>query len=625
MRPPTEARNPHSTHLDVLSTIDLVRLMNAEDRTVADAVGLEASAIASAIDRIADQLRAGGRLFYVGAGTSGRLGALDASECPPTFGVSSGLVVGVVAGGPTALTHAVEGAEDRAEDGADDLRDFGVGATDVVVGIAMSGTTPYVLGAVAYARTVGALTIAIVANPDTAIGAAVDIPIPLLVGPEVLTGSTRLKAGTATKLVLNMLSTGAMVRLGKCYGNLMVDLRATNGKLVRRARAIVQELTGVSEPVATDALARAGGEVRTAVVSLRLGVDVVDARRRLAGADGRLRDVIEARGVAPADADDALVIGVDGGATKTVAWLAPRGAGAAPLGVGMAGPGNPRSVGFAEAERHIDLAIAAAFADAGLARRPVTVAGLALAGAGRADERNQIQAWAERIGLATRVLVTDDVESVLAAGGDEQESAIALVCGTGTVALGRNATGAVDRAGGWGYLLGDEGSGYAIATAGLSAAVRAADGRAHGTALTDAFLTHFGVTSPADLVGHIYGPGMTRERIAALAAVVFDAAKRDRTAAKVIRAASADLVSLVTTLIRRLGIKSGQFALVMAGSVLTQQPRFRASVVRGIRAAGVAPSRVQLVSDPVEGAVALARGLRDEGLGPGAWGLSSEA
>ena len=609
MRPPTEAQNPHSTHLDVLSTIDLVRLMNAEDRTVADAVGREVAAIASAIDRIADRLRAGGRLFYVGAGTSGRLGALDASECPPTFGVSSGLVVGVVAGGPSALTHAVEGAEDRREDGADDLRDLGLSSTDVVVGIAMSGTTPYVLGAIAFAREVGAATIGIVANPETPVGAAVDISIPLLVGPEVLTGSTRLKAGTATKLVLNMLSTGAMVRLGRCYGNLMVDLRATNDKLVRRARAIVQELTGVPEPVATDALARAGGEVKTAVVSLRLGVDPDEARRRLAAADGRLRDVIDARGVAPGDADDALVIGVDGGATKTVAWLAPRAGGASPVGVGTAGPGNPRSVGFAEAERQIDLAIAAAFADAGLARRPVTVAGLALAGAGRADERDRIQAWAERIGIATRVLVTDDVESVLAAGGDGEASAIALVCGTGTVALGRDATGAVDRAGGWGYLLGDEGSGYAIATAGLAAAVRAADGRARRTALTGAFLTHFGVTSPADLVGHIYGPGMTRERIAGLASLVFDAAAQDRTAARLIRAASRDLVQLVTTLSRRLGMLSGRFALVMAGSVLVQQADFRSSVIEGVRAAGLVPSRVQLVSDPVEGAVAIARGL----------------
>jgi N-acetylmuramic acid 6-phosphate etherase len=607
MRPPTEARNPHSTHLDVLSTLDLVRLMNAEDRTVADVVGLEASAIASAIDRIASQLRAGGRLFYVGAGTSGRLGALDASECPPTFGVSSGLVVGVVAGGDSALTRSVEGAEDRLEDGRDDLRDLGLGPTDVVVGIAMSGTTPYVLGALDYARGVGAATIGVVANPDTAIGAAVDICIPLLVGPEVLTGSTRLKAGTATKLVLNMLSTGAMVRLGKCYGNLMVDLRATNEKLVRRARGIVQELTEVSDRAATDALARAGGELKTAVVSLRLGVEPDEARRRLDDANGRLRDVIEVRAVTPGDADDALVIGVDGGATKTVAWLAPRGDGAPPLGVGTAGPGNPRSVGFAEAERQVDLAIASAFADAGLARRPVTVAGLALAGAGRADERDRIQAWAERIGIATRVLVTDDVESVLAAGGDGEGSAIALVCGTGTVALGKNAAGAVDRAGGWGYLLGDEGSGYAIATAGLRAAVRAADGRAHRTALTEAFLAHFGVTAPADLVGRIYGPGMTREGIAALAAVVFEAAARDRTAARIIKAASADLVRLVTTLGGRLGIEPGTFALVMAGSVLVQQPAFRASVVAGVRAAGLVPSRVRLVTDPVAGAVSLAR------------------
>jgi N-acetylmuramic acid 6-phosphate etherase len=288
----TEARLPASARLDELDPAALVALMNAEDQKVAGAVARSAGAIARALDGIAERLRGGGRLFYVGAGTSGRLGVLDASECPPTFGCPPGQVVAVIAGGPAAITAAAEGAEDDAAQGARDLRERGAGPRDAVVGISASGRTPYVLGALAHARDAGALTVGIACNEPSPVLAASAIPIPLPVGPEVLAGSTRLKAGTATKMVLNMLSTGAFVRLGKTYGNLMVDVAATNEKLRARALRIVRAATGATDGVAAAALAAAGGEAKTAIVALARSVDPDQARRLLALARGHVRQAL---------------------------------------------------------------------------------------------------------------------------------------------------------------------------------------------------------------------------------------------------------------------------------------------------------------------------------------------
>jgi N-acetylmuramic acid 6-phosphate etherase len=289
----TEARNPASEKIDTLSALELVRLMNAEDARVAEAVGREAQPIARAIEVIASRLKAGGRLIYIGAGTSGRLGVLDASECPPTFSTPPELVVGLIAGGYGALTRAVEGAEDHPEHAVDDLKRIHFAATDVLVGIATSGRTPYVIGGLKYARQLGAFAIGLACNDGSALTDAADLMITPVVGPEVISGSTRLKAGTATKLVLNMLTTGAMVLLGKTYGNLMVDLKATNTKLILRTRRIVAELTGLSEEAAEDQLVRCGGELKTAVVAQRHGVSAEVARRLLARAGGQLRAALE--------------------------------------------------------------------------------------------------------------------------------------------------------------------------------------------------------------------------------------------------------------------------------------------------------------------------------------------
>lgn len=292
--PVTEQVNPATTEIDAMSTLAQVRLMNEQDALVAPAVGRCAEVIATVVDAVAERLRSGGRLVYVGAGTAGRLGVLDASEIPPTFGADPSLVTGVIAGGRQALTDAVENAEDDPAAGAAALADLGIGAGDAVIGIAASGRTPYVIGALRHARSVGALTAAIACNPDSAIGREADHAIEVVVGPEVITGSTRLKSGTAQKLVLNTISTLAMVSLGKTYGNLMVDVQATNEKLRRRSERLVATATGVDTAAARRTLDAAGGSVKTAIAMILTGRDATGAEALLAEHDGFLAAAVTA-------------------------------------------------------------------------------------------------------------------------------------------------------------------------------------------------------------------------------------------------------------------------------------------------------------------------------------------
>jgi N-acetylmuramic acid 6-phosphate etherase len=289
----TERRNPRSQDLDTRSAAELIDLFLAEDAMVPTAVAGARDAIIAALERIEAAFRMGGRLFYVGAGTSGRLGVLDASECPPTFGTDPAMVQGIIAGGAPALTQAVEGAEDDPHAGGAALRSRGLRGADVVVGIAASGATPFVGGALAHARAEGATTVLVTcATPPAALTAACDIVIHVDTGPELVTGSTRLKAGTATKLVLNQLTTGAMVRLGKTYGHLMVDLQARNAKLRDRGERILVEVVGGTRDAARAAIAAADGSVRTAIVMQHLGVSRADADAALAAADHRLRAIL---------------------------------------------------------------------------------------------------------------------------------------------------------------------------------------------------------------------------------------------------------------------------------------------------------------------------------------------
>lgn len=290
----TEQRNPASQDIDQLSTVDLLRVINREDAKVAAAVETALPSIAEALDLIAARMAAGGRLFYTGAGTSGRLGVLDASECPPTYNVPPDLVTGFIAGGDGALRRSIEGAEDSPEQGAADLVAYGCRAGDVLVGIAASGRTPYVVGALEKARSLGASTVALSCTSPAVISRYADVAIEVLCGPEVITGSTRMKAGTATKLVLNMLSTGAMVRLGHVYGNLMLNVQQTNEKLRHRAVRIVEQALGISNEQARQALDAAGGEVKTAITMHLLGLDLETARGLLQGQQGNLRRAVDA-------------------------------------------------------------------------------------------------------------------------------------------------------------------------------------------------------------------------------------------------------------------------------------------------------------------------------------------
>lgn len=291
----TESSDPAFRDLDSRSVIEILETMNREDAKIAAAVAAEIPHIARAVDLSVEALGSGGRLIYAGAGTSGRLGVLDAAECPPTFGTAPEQVVGLIAGGPRALMQAVEGAEDREAEGASAVDALGVGARDVVVGLAASRRTPFTLGAVARARERGARTVYVTTNPRSDRLPEVDVAICPVVGPEIVAGSTRLKSGTAQKLVLNMISTAAMIRLGKLYENLMVDLRATSEKLRERSKRLVMMTTGLEYDAAECALAAAGGHVKRAIVMARAGVDAVEADRRLAAASGFVRRALETK------------------------------------------------------------------------------------------------------------------------------------------------------------------------------------------------------------------------------------------------------------------------------------------------------------------------------------------
>jgi N-acetylglucosamine kinase-like BadF-type ATPase len=522
----------------------------------------------------------------------------------------------LIAGGPDALTRAVEGAEDHPELAARDLDAVGLGAGDVLVGIATSGRTPYVLGALAHARQRGTYTVALSCNPDSDLAAAADLAITPVVGPEVLSGSTRLKAGTATKLVLNMLTTGAMVRLGKTFGNLMVDLRATNSKLQARTNRIVRILTGLNVDEATALLERCGGELKTALVVQQAGVMPEEARASLQAARGQVRAALPIPSTAPCPEDCGLLLGIDGGGTHTVALLAQVGGAAEQtalpwtvLGRSAAGPSNLQAVGANRALQALDEAVGQAFAAAGRARGPVAVACFGLAGGDRAADQALIQEWAHRVHLARRVHVTNDAAPLLAAGTPHGWG-VALIAGTGSIAYGRNAEGVTARAGGWGYLLGDEGSGYTLALAGLQAVVRAADGRGTATILSDRLLEHLGLSKPQELVPAVYGTGRDRAALAALAPLILAAAEEDDTLAKqLVAQAAAELAALVAAVVRRLGLAPQGLPLALAGGLLLRSASYRESMLRALASIGLGVEPATLVHEPAQGALRLAHTL----------------
>jgi N-acetylmuramic acid 6-phosphate etherase len=601
----TEAHNPASANLDELTPLEIARLMNREDVRAVEAVCSQSEAIAQAIDLIADRLRAGGRLVYGGAGTSGRLGVLDATECPPTFNAPSGQVVGIIAGGPAALTRAVEGAEDHPEFGEQDLKAINFSAKDLFLGIATSGRTPYVIGACQYARKTGATTIGLVCNTESELDPHVDLMIRPVVGPEVLSGSTRLKAGTATKLVLNTLTTGAMVRLGKCFGNLMVDLRATNTKLKARTNRIVRTITGLATTAAAELLDRCGGELKTALVAHQANVPPDEARAKLAQHGGRVGEVLREFG-RPADSGVAadLVIGIDGGGSTTVALVADA---KEVIGRGEAGPSNMQAVGVTRAFKAIEDAVAAAFAAAGRSPAQVRVAVLGLAGADRQQEQDMVRAWAERVALATDIVVVNDAQLLLAAGTPDGWG-IALVAGTGSIAFGRTPEGRLGRAGGWGFLLGDEGSAYALVINALQEVAHAADGRGPPTVLTERLLYATGGQRPMDLIPAVYRGGWDRAALAGLAPIILDAAGQgDEVAGRIAAQGAHQLALTVAAAAMRLDLPPDHLPLAMTGGTLVNSEHYRQNVLQGLDKLGIHADPVTLVHDPAEGGVRLAQ------------------
>jgi len=610
----TEARNPASARLDELTSVGLVALMNAEDATVAAAVGTQSRAVAQAIDAVAARLADGGRLIYLGAGTSGRLGVVDASECPPTFQSPPAQVVGLIAGGPGAMFQAVEGAEDSPELGEADLRELGLTAKDVVCGIAASGRTPYVLGAVAYARSVGAFTVGVMCNPESELERAVDLAIVPVVGPEVLSGSTRLKAGTATKLVLNMLTTGAMVRLGKTYGNLMVDLKASNAKLKARASRLVRTVTHLEAAEADALLADCNGEVKTAIVAGVAGLKADAARRRLREAGGRIgpalggagRVVTPPVGVGRPHRPD-LVLGIDGGGTNTIALLADAATGAV-LGRGVAGPSNIQSVGVEAGLKALDAAIGRAFAAANLSPAKVGAVALGLAGIDRQEGLDIVRGWAERGNVADRLQTANDATLLLAAGTPDGWG-LAVIAGTGSIAFVQSAAGEVGRCGGWGYTLGDEGSAYRLALRGLRAACRAADRIGAPTDLLPKFLTRMSLSAAPDLIPAIYRGPWDRAAIAGMAPVVLEAAEAgDEVAGQIVRDEAAELAMTASAAVRNLRLPMA-LPVALAGGLLVGSAAYRRAFLDALAVVGVVPTPVALVGDPACGAVILARRL----------------
>ncbi len=290
----TESRNPASEHIDQVSTLEMLKIINNEDKKVPLSIEKILPNIAQLVDKVAEAFQQGGRLIYCGAGTSGRLGILDASECPPTFGTPHEQVIGLIAGGHQAILRAVENAEDNRQLGQKDLEDIQFNAKDVLVGIAASGRTPYVLGAMDYAQSLGATVAAISCNPDSAMAKQADIPLTAVVGPEVVTGSSRMKAGTAQKLILNMITTGAMIRIGKIFGNLMVDVEATNAKLIERQTRIVMEATECERATAEQALQQCERHCKTAILMILADLSAADAKRLLSSNNGFIRSALSA-------------------------------------------------------------------------------------------------------------------------------------------------------------------------------------------------------------------------------------------------------------------------------------------------------------------------------------------
>jgi len=604
----TEQQNPHSQSIDEVSAVELCHIINNEDATIAGAIKKCIPVIAESIDILAERVSNGGRVIYVGAGTSGRLGVLDASEIPPTYSAPEGQFVGIIAGGDVALRKAQEGAEDDGAAAVNDLKALKLKPKlDSLVGLAASGRTPYVLSCLSYAKNHGCFTIGIACAEPSSMSTSkdVDCMISAVVGPEVVTGSTRMKAGTATKLVLNMLSTGVMIKIGKTFGNMMVDLRATNLKLQQRSRNILRSICGSKCPEADEALDdllnSCGGSVKIAIASLTLGVTVLEAVNRLDDAGGVLSKILKHDEGVPADPTTnsnqfEYALCIDGGGSKCAAALiSADGA----ISIGEAGGCNVTDVGVEAAILSISLAIQRAADSSSLlsGRHWDTVQyssiWVGLAGYDRPRVAAQVNQGLETLfhrPRGPRLRITNDIE-LLALPVLKRyniNTAIVLIAGTGSVAMSYKRDGdgllRISRAGGWGHMLGDDGSGFDIGKKSIRHALAALDDF-HSSAsfepqnpefdrLTRVVLKHFQQDRSSkldyDLLSEVLNsrPELQKERIAQLAKVVVELSGEDVQAQAITSSAVHSLVSLVQSVAQSRQLDLNDSALLLAGGLM---------------------------------------------------------
>ncbi|OAR02982.1 hypothetical protein LLEC1_05646, partial [Akanthomyces lecanii] len=654
----TENRNPRTTAIDKVSTEELCRILHQEDCRVPAAITPCLPDIAGAIDALAEKVRRGGRVFYIGAGTSGRLGVLDASEIPPTYSAPSNQFIALIAGGDYALRNAKEGAEDDRSAAKTDLDASNIKpGIDCLIGIASSGRTPYVLGGLEYARSIGCVTVGVVCVQPSAIGTEgnADFLVSAVTGPESVTGSTRMKAGTATKLALNMISTGIMIKLGKTYGNLMVDLKATNIKLQQRARNILRAIGGQRCPHSDEdldaILAASHGSTKVAAVVIVLDVDVAEAELRLERNNGVLAQVFaeaETQSSKGTKDESDIVLCVDAGGTSCKATvLSKDGA----VGTGIGGPCNMQvhlecrtlthmpqtSNGLDACLSTISDAIQQATdsCPATKGRRLSSIvfatAWVGIAGYDRPTLQPLIDSGLAKLlhlKVWSGLYVTTDIDllPVASASKENVKDAIVLVAGTGSVSMSfRKENGRFirkSRAGGWGYLLGDNGSGYGIGREALRLALRASDvsrmRKAAGAPsqplppLADAIFHHFKEQFPEaeaeDLLSTIMVPSsypqqpedavMDRtSRIAGVAKIVLAKAGQNEEAERIVSAGADSLAELVTLLASGQGIEPSKTSLVLAGGLM-QDEGYRKRVVGCVEKAGYKFQHVQVVDRP---------------------------
>lgn len=558
----TEQRNEKTMRLDRMSPLEIAAIMNEEDNNAVRGVQAALPEIARVIAWATEAIAQGGRLIYMGAGTSGRLGVLDAVECPPTFGVEPDVVVGLIAGGDRAFVKAVEGAEDDPNLGRQDLIDHNLTKKDVVVGLAASGRTPYVLGGLQYAKSLGCHTASVACNHGSEVGKAAEVAIEVVSGPEVLTGSTRLKSGTAQKMVLNMISTGAMVGLGKAYENLMVDVQQTNQKLVTRAENMVMTAAGCDRETARAALAEADGSAKTAITMLLLSCDGASAKEKLRKAGGKISAVLAADREKP-QGKGPFLLAMDGGGTATIVYVADQ-AGTV-LDRLTGGPMNPNGPAKSQVRGTLE-DIFARLKDIGYEAAQCLGVGLGVAGISNPSVRGFLEEIFRSGGFDCYLGFWGDDETALAANLRPGEPGAILIAGTGSICVGRDETGSRIWAGGYGSIMDDGGSGYAIARDMMAAVVRADDGRGERTPLTELVYKELGIEKMSELIRFLYAPERTKGEIAALAKLITQAAEQeDPEALRIMETAAWELFRLADAVLSRLPQGS---KLLYSGSVL---------------------------------------------------------